>query len=377
MNTKVVSNTSSRTKYFSIPQERFLEPDELRWSEADLVNASYENHLLNSFSYIPNPRKYLPVIAGVVPIHPKSCWTLQHGQLFPAINESFPIERKGFRDLEATIRQYASRVRQKKIAVEISGGLDTALILGALKMCNVSPLKIGVVSERYEFRTEAFIQREIMHLHSDSIILSENETFPFFNIHETPLHTVPDKTSLFYSFFQKTADALADQGVQLLLNGVGGDALLAEPIKQISQRWMLNEWWSCEFIFFPRGIDYRSAFSLFGVRNALSKLRQDKDEDIQKLWARRQFSNWLPRELNLYSYKSSHDVIFVEGLQDSLEEILEIARITHKIHKNSKLNPDKIYKLLKNFNIIDHSKMIELLASVSFCAWISVHLKRL
>lgn len=365
MKQTVIFNSSSRTLYYNpeTGETRFREDG--NWSISQLEKASLDNHIQNSFHYIPDPRTYRPVVERFYPIHPKTAWTWSGRCFIPYYPEH--TSRNNLRT-KSGIRRYCKAFKLDQTALEMSGGLDTALIFGLLEAVGRAPLLIGVVSNRYEFRTESYIQKLIMK-NRKSIELDEAGTYPFFAIKNTPQHTIPDKNSLFYGFFEKTKNALPNS-VKLLINGVSGDELLAQSIERVHHRWMMNEWWAREHIFGPAGIDYLSAYSLLGVMRNIEYLRKNLGEDSQKLWARQNYAEFLPKELTSYSYKAAHDGILYQGLLEAKDQILEVCRFSQQINRDSRLSEKYVKTLISKWRQYSHEQLIELLAVVSFAVWI-------
>jgi hypothetical protein len=126
----------------------------------DIVNASLENHITNCNKYALNPDTYAPVIKSLYPIPPKTSWDFSSTtpRLIHPNTTLFEQTSVTVAHFTEIIRKLSSKFKEEKIAVELSGGLDTSIIISLLRETGIDPILLGLCSDRYEFRTERVIQ---------------------------------------------------------------------------------------------------------------------------------------------------------------------------------------------------------------------------
>jgi hypothetical protein len=278
-------------------------------------------------------------------------------------------------EIAACASRYIRLLTSEVIAVELSGGLDTAIIIGVARLAGCSPKLIGVVSDRYEFRTERIVQGLVPREGDTVVLIKEEDALPFSELVSTPSHPVPNKFSLFYQHHVLTRRAAQEIGVRHVLNGIGCDFLLCNEVSPNGfskrfEKWELDDPWPDEHVYAPYGLRYINAGSLNVFRLLAWRLRSGQLEDTQKLWAREFFSYVLPNELVKYTYKGSFDGMYEDGLRRAMEPMGRLAKVAYDVTRNELLHPNALYATARGYSTLTHEEEIVFMARLSFANWI-------
>ena len=339
--------------------------------------ASLENHIKNCSYFSPHPHIYTPVLNGIYPIPPKTSWDFSFGKpilVHPSAEIQFPTSSTSLDNLTKIAERLLNRLQLRNIAVELSGGLDTSLIIAILKEVNIAPVLIGLESQRYEFRTERAIQNYYLNQVKQGVLIDYEKALPFARLLSTPPHPIPNKASLFYYGHQVIAETASRLGANTILNGVGIEPFLVEPLTSKTNQYLwrlaMEDSWPEEFIFSGFRCSYVNVAKIKPIYQLLLKLRKGQPLDIQKLWARKYFSKLLPRELTEYSYKAAFDGIFQAGLNAEIGNIRAMASAAYEFTGNIKLHPSTLEKKLEKASDLRQDENIEVLGKLSFVSWI-------
>jgi hypothetical protein len=169
------------------------------------------------------------------------------------------------------------------LGVELSGGLDTSIIIEFLIRWQIPFALIGMRTDRYEFRTERTIQ-EYYAQRCPTVRMYSGKDIPAFSrLDEVPPHPYPTMFSLNFSQSQKKAETCRDIGVTTLLSGDAGDRLLSFPTPQLSSNgrtpvnwsyWNLAQTiWDDQYIFSPKGVRFISGLASGRIPALVLQLR--------------------------------------------------------------------------------------------------------
>ena len=342
----------------------------------DIANASLENHIANCHKYTSDPSDYAPVIKGIYPIPPKTSWDFSSAS--PKLIHSKPttppqpsVTVESFTEI---IQKLSSKFHKEKVAVELSGGLDTSLIISLLRAAGMDPILIGLCSDRYEFRTERVIQNLYLSNCSAGKLIDYTTALPFARLDKTPVHEVPNKSCLHYYGHEVIAETAHQFGATLVLNGIGIEPFLVEPITSDNNPYLLpltmEDSWADEYIFRRHQTRYVNVVTLKPIYHLVSNLRKGQPRDTQKNWARKYFSRLLPRELSDYSYKAAFDGLFQEGINTEQKTINNIFNCAYEVTGNPKLKASSVAPQLEQASQLEHNSYIELIGKLSFATWI-------
>jgi hypothetical protein len=346
----------------------------------DLIRKSnLKAHEKNISNFFSRPDQYQEVIDGVSLVPPRSRWKFD-GNKFHCLNER--IVSSNFTNQKSDLLQITKRLssvfENKKIAIELSGGLDTSLVIGIIKHLGFDPFLVGMRSSRYELRTESFIQDRYADSFKNVCLLNANDSLPFSNLKTTPLHQYPSSSSLYYTHALRIAKECEKQETNIILSGMGFDALLCESVNKTENStmpnnwytWMLDDNWFRENIYNKYNMTYSSGAASQLIIKSIWALRKTQNEDIKKWWARNAFKEYLPTELVNYSYKADNSGGFLDGFLNARNDISDIFNVAHEITKFTEFNQNELNALYANVHLVDENKDKLILSRVSFANWI-------
>lgn len=370
-----VSNHTYYTKFFDLGSKDFVDPLITGVKRSEFKSENLEAHTKNCLRMSQRPDTYLPVQKSLIPVPPRSVWQISSTDIYQLDKSTFDTnKKKSIEDVQRLSFKLASLV-SSELAVELSGGLDTAIVIGVLRSIGINPTLIGAISERFEFRTERFIQEKIASDAKRVFFINENDSLPFANLKETPLHPVPNKTSLFYYLNEVTAKLSVKNSIKYVLNGVGFDAILIDQISEPTATYFFNpinldDVWANDYVFRPNGIQYVNVASIYCILKTLITMRVGQPEDTQKIWARKTFENLIPKELSKYRYKASFGAVYDEGLEQARSDILDMCKLVYDLTGIDELHPSIMEKLLNGVRSYDHKAEFAFLARLSYVNWI-------
>jgi asparagine synthetase B (glutamine-hydrolysing) len=161
-------NYKYKTKVYNfsnrqIQDSLFLELKNGLWKDFKI-----ENYLINSKIPAHQPHKVFDVFDNFKIIPPGVNYDVENDKLKEEI--FLPkYQKTSKKDLYNSFENYFSNFKGNTIGVHLSGGLDSSIIIGMLNHFDIPFYLIGLVSQRFEFRTEKKIQ-EIFHVGIDQSI---------------------------------------------------------------------------------------------------------------------------------------------------------------------------------------------------------------
>lgn len=218
----------------------------------DVIRSSnLKAHEKNISYFFLRPDVYHEVIPGITLLPPRTRWNFD-GQNFHCLNEQ-PIANNFYGDISELLyisQRLSSALKHKELAIELSGGLDTSILIGLMRHFGFDPFLIGVKSKRYELRTESLIQEMYSRSFNNVCLLDEDESLPFTKLKSTPLHPLPSSSSLYYMHASSIAKECQKNKIDIVLSGMGFDTLLCENVKKHKNimpnnwfHWMLEDYW--------------------------------------------------------------------------------------------------------------------------------------
>lgn len=370
-----ITNNTLKAKYFCVKRNRFIDLSEKIINVEMLNRSSLEAHIKNCKFFSLNPYHYTPVIDGIYPIPSKTSWWYQEGNFTQTQNQFIDTTIDyDISDIKHATHRYINKIKGR-LAVELSGGLDTSIVIGLLRDIKHDPYLIGAESSRFEFRTERFIQNKIAIEPSKTYLFPDTDGLPFANLTNAPTHFLPNKSSLFYYSNIPTLNAAKSFNVDIILNGIGLDSLLVDAVGPANKRYWfdisnIDDGWSNDYVFEPNGISYINVAAIPFVRKILIALRRDQSEDLQKLWARHYFNRLIPQELSKFSYKASFGAVYYEGLEASREEILFITSTIYSLTGLPEYTHDLMSRLIDKVLSFDYESEFLFFGLLSYAVWV-------
>ena len=291
-------------------------------------NIRPENIEYNNLKGLLQRNAWKPVVGDILPVYPGMIWTegtkiLTDPTYVPG--KRLPTMDTFLNAAESFFQKYQGR----QIGVQLSGGLDSSIIIGLLKHLHIPFKLIGMSSKRYEFRTERYVQQKLQELTDDSILLDYEQHLPMSDFCKVPPYEYPDLLALNFGPDNAMAKECNKIGIEVLLTGEGGDNVFAEPISFNYNEctWLpqiFNNHWLAEVVYSPYGVDQVPFYADPGIMDAIYNLRLGQKEDNSKLWARNFFRDFLPAELINFTYCADFWGLYIDGLSQAIPVITEL-----------------------------------------------------
>ncbi|MCW3108649.1 MAG: hypothetical protein JWQ09_3155, partial [Segetibacter sp.] len=179
-------------------------------------NIHPENFEYNTLISVVNRKEAKPVVADFLPIYKGMKWSDKEKKVLDPthVPEIFEADIDSF--LTAA-RDFFNNYKDKKIGVQLSGGLDSSLIIGLLKHFQIPFYLVGLTTQRYEFRTEIYVQQILSKWAIESILIDYEKHLPLSNLIEVPKHQYPHSLANDYSSNNAMALECKRMGVEILL----------------------------------------------------------------------------------------------------------------------------------------------------------------
>jgi asparagine synthetase B (glutamine-hydrolysing) len=272
--------------------------------------------------------EWKPILKDIHPIYPGMYWDHKKN------NVQDPCYTPNIRNcswdtlLNAT-KDIFLKYKNKRIGVQLSGGLDSSIIICLLDYLEIPFYTVGLSTKRFEFRTEKYIQELLKPLAVDSILIDHDDHLPMSNLNSVPAHQTPDINSLNFSADFAMAIEAKKMGIEILFTGDGGDNLFSESIPANNSfcLWKPQNFtssWLSEYVYRPKGIELVSFYEEPIIMDHIFNLRKGHLDDNSKLWARSFFSKIIPEELSNYQYRADFWGIYISGFCKAKAEIMNL-----------------------------------------------------
>lgn len=339
-------------------------------------NIHPENFEYNTLIGVLKRKEAKPVVADFLPIDKGMKWLDKEKKVLDPtyVPEIFEA---GMDSFLTAARDFFNNFKDKKIGVQLSGGLDSSFIIGLLKHFQIPFYLVGLTTQRYEFRTEIYVQQILSKWAIESILIDYEKYLPLSNLNEVPKHQYPDAIVNDYSSNNAMALECKRMGVEILLTGEGGDNVFSEPIPSDPKKctWIPQSFgnnWLSENVYSPLGIDIIHFYEYKGILDAIYNLRLGQGEDRAKLWARQFFKEFLPNELVNFSYHADFWGIYISGLQKALPQIKIICKRAFELTQNQYFSEDSINSLLSTDFFGEKKEIYQKIeARVALSVWIN------
>jgi hypothetical protein len=248
-------------------------------------------------------------------------------------------------------RSLFSRFGGRHIGVQLSGGVDSSLVIGLLRACGIPFSLVGLSTERYEFRTERYVQLILAEKSERAELIDYEQCLPLSGLESVKPHAWPDISSLNFASDTAMAEACKRLGIEVLFTGSGGDVILGTEVPENPDDcdWhpqIFNYPWPKEVVYAQHGVELVSFYDDPKLINSIYNLRRGHRDDADKLWARSFFCDFLPAELVNFTYRADFWGIYVDGLQGALGKIRELHHEAHQLTNHSYFAPENLEYLL-------------------------------
>jgi hypothetical protein len=327
----IIDNPKYTTAYFSLNEKGFVDPAQ-KISKSVFTQESFAAHLQNEKTPPIHLNEYQPVLSGIYPVPARTKWSYEDGT-FTKLKKNIKLSEGLSFDSCLKNSKRLLKNTKGKIAVEVSGGLDSSIVIGMLAKLGYEPVLIGTISDLDKFRSERHIQ-EVITRRFKNVILTNSFEMQFSNLLETPAHFLPNSFSLGHNQGANTIRMLKGHGVQYLFQGVAFDCMLIEAIhdnpNEIRGPVLQGDWLN-DYVFSPQGLPYIDVAALSPIKQMLLSLRNRQGQDIQKWWARKFFASVIPPELSNFAYKANFNSQWWDGIQSNSEQITQIVDTAFRV----------------------------------------------
>lgn len=329
------------------------------------------NHIRNSLTPANQPHKILPIFNDYIVVPPgvildEEKKVLKEDLYTASFGEMDKVK------LLNLFQSYFSQFANKKIAVHLSGGLDSSIIIGLLNHFGIPFYLVGLESNRFEFRTEQAVQHKLAPMGKKTILLEMDKYPSFSNLSNRQLSAIPDDNIKQVEGSKAVARACSDLA-DVVFTGQGGDTLFVDLIPNLPNSWKCNisnefiPYFEVEHLYPNEGIELISPFAEKSIINAICSLRIGLGYDPLKKWARSFFKEFLPRELSDYTYSADFFGTSLSGLEMAKEEIITLFETAYSITNHTIFSKNEINTFLKQ-DVFD----FEYQDYISYCNRISL-----
>jgi hypothetical protein len=341
------------------------------WKNADI--GAFES---NNLKGVLKREEWQAVILDIIPLYPGMRWNdslmqMEEPRFIPKIKETNLL------DLIATANRFFKKYEGKRIGVQLSGGLDSSIIIGLLHHLKIPFWLVGMTTQRYEFRTERYIQHKLMPLAQDTVLIDYEVHLPLSELLNVPPHQHPELLSINYSSENAMAEACNKLGIEVLLTGDGGDNLFTEalPTNTADCPWLpqvFNDPFLVDLIYAPKGVQLLPFFADADFMDGIFNLRKGMGEDNSKWWARKFFKDILPQELVNYNYCADFWGLYISGLQEAIPTVKALFEQAYKITNKEAFSPKEVKKLLGQDLLDAKKEMYQVIeARTALAVWLN------
>jgi hypothetical protein len=343
----------------------------------DLSPENYEHNVMQGLLNRPNCK---PVLKDILPIYPEMKWNSEKIQLQDPY--FIPLKREtSLKDFLIAAELFFTKYSNKKIGVQLSGGLDSSIIIALLKHFGIPFSLIGMSSSQYEFRSEKHIQNILAEWSSEVSLLDYEKHLPLFDIDKIPAFQYPDMLCLNYSADNAMALECERLGVDILLTGNGGDNVFADNVPENPElsTWLpqiFTDTWLNDIVYAPKGVQLIPFFGDKQIMQTLYNLRLGQPEDNAKLWARNFFRDFIPQELVNYTYCADFWGLYIDGLQKSIPTVHKLFNRAYDLTNHSCFSKKSINELFDQDLLNAHKSMYQKIeARISLAVWLNSLIK--
>lgn len=298
------------------------------------------NYIANSYIPANLPSRRLSVYKDITVVYPGTVFNKFSNRLHEDLYTPTFIEIDKLK-LYDLFEEYFAQFINKNIAVHLSGGLDSAIIICLLKQFRIPFNLVGKFSSRFEFRTEYEVQKILAPL-GQSTVFIDMDDYPFFsNLSKIPITQIPEENIKQVEGSKALAQACKKIGVDVVFSGQGGDTIFVDSMPSLPNSWSCNisnefiQSFESEVLYPNEGLELVYPYADKKIIQAFYSLRVGSSIDPFKKWARNFFKDILPKELSEYSYSADFFGISLSGLEGAKAELEIIFKTAFEITGHS------------------------------------------
>ncbi len=335
-----------------------------------------ENFESNTLAGLLERSKWKQIFSDRVVQYPGMRWNPSLGALedpvFDPVIEECCLEHL-LRRASAVFARYAGR----RIGVQLSGGVDSSIIIGLLHALEIPYSLVGLSTERYEFRTERYVQLKLADQCGRAELIDYESCLPLSGLGKVSAHCLPDISSINFASDTAMAETCNRLGIDVLFSGSGGDVVLGmevpkDPVKCDWHPQIFNYPWPKEVVYAQHGVELVAFYDDPAIVHGLYNLRRGQGDDADKLWARTFFRGFLPGELVNFTYRADFWGVYVDGLREALTTISTLHHKAFELTGNHYFAPENLAGLLKE-DLLQADKVLyqKIESRAALVAWIN------
>ena len=362
---------------YNTETKQTISEKELEYNQKLFEQVSDSNFEFNALRGVLKREEWKPVLGSCFFVYPEMKVDEKRGVITDPVFTPSIINSPNLQTFLDAALAFFEQFKDKQIGVQLSGGLDSSLIIGLLKYFDIPFHLVGMTSERYEFRTERYIQN-LLASWGDKVALLDFESYlPLNQINQVPFHPYPDLSVNNSASDNAMATVSNELGIEVLLTGEGGDNLFAESISYNVKdcTWkpqVFGDYWNTKYVYNPKGVELVSFYADKGIMNAVFNIRKGQAEDNNKIWARQYFKEFLPRELVDFTYCADFWGLYVDGLLNALPTIEELFKNAKTVTNNKAFSQSEFDRLFGQDLLEAKKEMYQQIeARVALAAWIN------
>ena len=333
------------------------------------------NHLANSKIRANQPQKMLHVFENYIVVPHGTFYDSNKKQIVEDLYTPPYIEMNKVKLFEL-FENYFSQFSNRRIAVHLSGGLDSGIIICLLHYFKIPFFLVGNTSYRFEFRTENTIQQILASLGQSSKLLDMDDYPLFSNLINKQLTQIPDDNIKQLEGSKALARACKEIGADIVFTGQGGDTIFVDSIPKTPNSWSCNinnefiQTFEAETLYPNEGLELVSPFADKKIIQAIYSLRLGQKNDSLKKWTRNFFKDILPRELVEYTYCADFSGVSLSGLEKAKDEIGLLFKTAYSITSHSIFSPQET-KMFINTDVFEfeYQDYINYCDKISLAVW--------
>lgn len=333
---------------------------------------SIQNYLYNETLPPNRPYDRKPIFPNILAVPPGFVWSAAAGRVEEDLYAPTFIDTSK-EQFYLLCEKYFKSFEGRKIAVHLSGGLDSSIIIGLLHKFRIPFSLAGFVSNRYEFRTERLVQEKLAALASETVLIDLDEHPPFSKLLQKPPHQLPDDNIKHIEAAKAISDACRNLGAEVVFSGQGGDSIFVDAIPARPGVWSCNigyeyvQNYEADFLYPQYDLELVSFFADKRIIDSLYSLRLGQPFDPLKKWARSFFKDVLPKELSEFAYSADFFASSMAGLHNAKPEIEALFRTAFEITGDSFFSSEETKRFLQT-DVFD----LEFDSYSDFCSRISI-----